>query len=129
MGEVIMKLRRSMLFVPGNNAAMLSTTFIFKPDSVMFDLEDAVALSEKDFRAIDGLPSPATSGLSRHRKGRADQRAGIRISGRRICRRRLGAVLRSYVCPRLKTPTRFINLRRELNKSKRPAGGLSAIPS
>jgi len=43
-----MKLRRSMLFVPGDNAGMLSTSFIFKPDSVMFDLEDAVGLSEKD---------------------------------------------------------------------------------
>lgn len=37
-----------MLFVPGNNAGALSTAFIYKPDSVMFDLEDAVAASEKD---------------------------------------------------------------------------------
>ena len=43
-----MKLRRSMLFVPGDNAGMLSTSFVYKPDSVMFDLEDAVALQEKD---------------------------------------------------------------------------------
>lgn len=43
-----MKLRRSMLFVPGSNAAMLSNSFIYKPDSIMFDLEDAVALKEKD---------------------------------------------------------------------------------
>jgi len=43
-----MKLRRSMLFVPGENAAMLSTSFVYKPDSVMFDLEDAVSLGEKD---------------------------------------------------------------------------------
>lgn len=43
-----MKLRRSMLFVPGDNAAMLSTSFVFKPDSVMFDLEDAVSPREKD---------------------------------------------------------------------------------
>ncbi|VEH67677.1 Citrate lyase subunit beta [Rodentibacter pneumotropicus] len=42
-----MKLRRSMLFVPGSNAAMLSNSFIYKPDSIMFDLEDAVALKEK----------------------------------------------------------------------------------
>lgn len=42
------KLRRSMLFVPGSNAAMLSNSFIYKPDSIMFDLEDAVALKEKD---------------------------------------------------------------------------------
>jgi citrate lyase subunit beta/citryl-CoA lyase len=43
-----MKLRRSMLFVPGDNAAALSTAFVYKPDSIMFDLEDAVAPSEKD---------------------------------------------------------------------------------
>lgn len=42
------KLRRSMLFIPGSSAAMLSTAFIYKADSIMFDLEDAVALKEKD---------------------------------------------------------------------------------
>ncbi|MEQ9871377.1 citrate (pro-3S)-lyase subunit beta [Pectobacterium odoriferum] len=41
-------LRRSMLFLPGANAAMLSNAFIYKPDSIMFDLEDAVSLREKD---------------------------------------------------------------------------------
>jgi citrate lyase subunit beta / citryl-CoA lyase len=43
-----MKLRRSMLFLPGANAAMLSTAFVYKADSIMFDLEDAVSLREKD---------------------------------------------------------------------------------
>lgn len=43
-----MKLRRSMLFVPGDNAGDLSTSFVYKPDSVMFDLEDAVSPQEKD---------------------------------------------------------------------------------
>lgn len=43
-----MKLRRSMLFVPGSNAAMISNSFIYKPDAIMFDLEDSVALKEKD---------------------------------------------------------------------------------
>jgi citrate lyase subunit beta/citryl-CoA lyase len=43
-----MKLRRSMLFMPGAHAGMLSTAFVFKPDSIMFDLEDAVTLREKD---------------------------------------------------------------------------------
>ncbi|MDF7671411.1 citrate (pro-3S)-lyase subunit beta [Orbaceae bacterium ESL0721] len=42
------KLRRSMLFIPGANAAMLSTSFVYKPDSIMFDLEDAVSIKEKD---------------------------------------------------------------------------------
>ena len=44
----MMKFRRSMLFVPGANTAMVCNAFIYKPDTVMFDLEDSVALSEKD---------------------------------------------------------------------------------
>lgn len=48
MGQAVTKLRRSMLFVPGSSAAMLSNAFVFRPDSIMFDLEDAVALREKD---------------------------------------------------------------------------------
>ena len=40
--------RRSMLFVPGSNAAMLSKSFIYKADALMFDLEDSVTLREKD---------------------------------------------------------------------------------
>ena len=47
-----MKLRRSMLFMPGAHAGMLSTAFVFKPDSIMFDLEDAVTLREKDAARI-----------------------------------------------------------------------------
>jgi len=43
-----MKLRRSMLFVPGDAAGMVSTSFVFKPDTIMFDLEDAVSPREKD---------------------------------------------------------------------------------
>mgnify|MGYP003609231271 FL=1 len=46
------KLRRSMLFLPGSSAAMLSTAFIYRPDSIMFDLEDAVSLREKDTARI-----------------------------------------------------------------------------
>lgn len=53
------KLRRSMLFVPGANAAMLSNTFIYQPDSIMFDLEDSVALREKRHRADVSVPCAA----------------------------------------------------------------------
>lgn len=41
-------LRRSFQFVPGNNPAMVQSADILGADSVIFDLEDAVALSEKD---------------------------------------------------------------------------------
>ncbi len=43
-----MKLRRSMLFVPGSNTSMVCNAFVYRPDTVMFDLEDSVAIEEKD---------------------------------------------------------------------------------
>lgn len=42
------RLRRSMMFVPGNNPGKLQTADIYGADSVIFDLEDAVAITEKD---------------------------------------------------------------------------------
>jgi len=41
-------LRRTSLFIPGNNPAMLLSANILGADSVIFDLEDAVALNQKD---------------------------------------------------------------------------------
>ncbi|HEQ3718644.1 citrate (pro-3S)-lyase subunit beta [Streptococcus pyogenes] len=41
-------LRRTMMFVPGANAAMLRDAPLFGADSIMFDLEDSVSLKEKD---------------------------------------------------------------------------------
>ncbi len=43
-----MRLRRTMMFVPGNNPAMMQDAFIYGPDSIMLDLEDSVTLAEKD---------------------------------------------------------------------------------
>lgn len=42
------RLRRTMMFVPGNNPAMVKDAGIYGADSIMFDLEDAVSLAEKD---------------------------------------------------------------------------------
>ena len=36
------------MFVPGANAAMLRDAPLYGADSIMFDLEDAVSLKEKD---------------------------------------------------------------------------------
>lgn len=47
-----MKLRRTMLFMPGNNPGMLQNAGILGADSVILDLEDAVALTEKDSARI-----------------------------------------------------------------------------
>jgi citrate lyase subunit beta/citryl-CoA lyase len=43
-----MKLRRSLLYVPGNMPGMLQNIPVFEADGVMIDLEDAVPLVEKD---------------------------------------------------------------------------------
>ncbi|WP_134704597.1 aldolase/citrate lyase family protein [Ammoniphilus sp. YIM 78166] len=42
------KLRRAMLFAPGNHPALLQNAGIYGADTVIFDLEDAVSISEKD---------------------------------------------------------------------------------
>ncbi|ATW26197.1 citrate (pro-3S)-lyase subunit beta [Candidatus Formimonas warabiya] len=42
------KLRRTMLFVPGNNPGMLRDAHIYGADSIMIDLEDSVSIKEKD---------------------------------------------------------------------------------
>ena len=41
-------MRRSLLFIPGNNPGMLQSCDIFEADAVIFDLEDAVSTTEKD---------------------------------------------------------------------------------
>ena len=41
-------MRRSLLFMPGNNPAMLQNSDVFESDAVIYDLEDAVSITEKD---------------------------------------------------------------------------------
>lgn len=42
------RLRRTMMFVPGNNPSMVKDAGIYGADSIMFDLEDSVSMNEKD---------------------------------------------------------------------------------
>lgn len=42
------RLRRTMMFVPGNSSSMIKDAGIYHADSIMFDLEDSVSLLEKD---------------------------------------------------------------------------------
>lgn len=43
-----MRLRRTMMFVPGNNPGMIKDAGIYGADCIMFDLEDSVSINEKD---------------------------------------------------------------------------------
>lgn len=42
------KLRRTMMYVPGNHPGMVRDAHIYGADSIMFDLEDSVSIHEKD---------------------------------------------------------------------------------
>ncbi len=43
-----MRLRRSMLYVPGNSPSMIQNASVYGADAILLDLEDSVPLSEKD---------------------------------------------------------------------------------
>ncbi len=47
-----MRLRRTSLYVPGNNPAFINSAGIFGADALVFDLEDSVAYKEKDSARI-----------------------------------------------------------------------------
>ncbi|NHJ87009.1 MAG: CoA ester lyase [Asgard group archaeon] len=42
------RLRRTRLYIPGNNPAMIQNAVIYGADSLIFDLEDSIPISEKD---------------------------------------------------------------------------------
>lgn len=65
-------LYRTMFFVPGNSPSMLAKAEIYGADCIIYDLEDAVSIYEKD--AARDL---VKSFLSEHRP---DSRIGIRIN-------------------------------------------------
>ena len=45
-------MRRSMLFIPGNSPNLLMNADVLGSDSIILDLEDAVAPAEKDSARI-----------------------------------------------------------------------------
>lgn len=47
-----LRLRRSLLYVPGNMPSMLQNIPLFNCDAIQIDLEDAVPYSEKDAARI-----------------------------------------------------------------------------
>ncbi|NLC32427.1 MAG: HpcH/HpaI aldolase/citrate lyase family protein [Clostridiales bacterium] len=57
-------MRRSLLFVPGNHPGMLLNADVYGADALIFDLEDAVAPSEKDAARILVRSALQSSGYS-----------------------------------------------------------------
>jgi len=50
--EDVTKIRRTRLYIPGNNPAMIRNAPLFGADQVIFDLEDGVAVNQKDAARI-----------------------------------------------------------------------------
>lgn len=46
------RLRRTMLFLNAQRASLVKDAYVYKPDSIIFDLEDAVAENQKDSARI-----------------------------------------------------------------------------
>ena len=54
-------MRRSMLFMPGSKPGNLLNGDVYGADSIIIDLEDAVALAEKDSPSTPCGPSTMTA--------------------------------------------------------------------
>ncbi len=46
------RLRRTMMFLNAQKPGLIKDPYIYKPDSIMLDLEDAVAENQKDVREL-----------------------------------------------------------------------------
>ncbi|TCS78221.1 HpcH/HpaI aldolase/citrate lyase family protein [Pectinatus cerevisiiphilus] len=64
-----MRLRRTMMFVPGNTPKMINNAALYGADTLMFDAEDAIAISQKDSArnlikyALQCLPFPCETAV------------------------------------------------------------------
>ena len=78
------RLRRSMMFLNAQRPALIKDAYIYKPDSLMLDLEDAVAENQKDaarFSLYNALKSVDYRGVERIvRINGLDTRTGRRTS-------------------------------------------------
>ena len=98
------RLRRSMMFVPGNNPGMIRDARIYRADSIMFDLEDSVAYTEKDaarFLVYNAFTPPLWlkgDGCPDQRPVQRPGRPGSGGSG--SCRRPGGSPAQDGQCPR-----------------------------
>ncbi len=116
-----MKLRRSMMFVPGNNPGMIKDAGIYGADCIMFDLEDSVAYTEKDtarflvYNALTTLDYGDTELVVRIN----DLSTGLGIKDLEAIVRAQPDVIR---LPKTETAQDVIDCEREIERIEREAG-------
>ncbi|MBR3299190.1 MAG: citrate lyase subunit beta, partial [Clostridia bacterium] len=115
------RLRRSMLFVPGNNPGMIRDAHIYGSDSIMFDLEDSVAITEKDTARF--LVYKALTTLNYGKKELVvrinDLSSGIGVMDLEAIVRARPDVIR---LPKTETAQDVIDCEREIERIEREAG-------
>ena len=70
------RLRRTMMFLNAQKPGLIKDPYIYKADSLMLDLEDAVAENQKDVARFSLYHVPEDCGLPRCRARRPYQRSG-----------------------------------------------------
>ena len=116
-----MRLRRSMMFVPGNNPGMIKDAGIYGADSIMFDLEDSVAYTEKDtarflvYNALTTLDYGDTELVVRIN----DLSSGLGVKDLEAIVRAKPDVIR---LPKTETAQDVIDCEREIERIEREAG-------
>lgn len=115
------QLRRSMLFVPGNNPGMVRDAYIYGSDSIMFDLEDSVSANEKDaarFLVFNALKS-INYGTKELVVRVNDLNSGLGIQDLEAIVRAQPHVIR---LPKTETAQDIIDCEREIERIEREAG-------
>ncbi len=117
------RLRRTMMFVPGNNPAMMQDAFIYGPDSIMLDLEDSVTMAEKDAARL--LVHHALKTID---YGNTEMVVRVNPLSTPYGRKDVEAVVKAGVhvirMPKTETADEIVELEREIEKVEREIGCL-----
>ena len=115
------QLRRTMLYVPGNNPGMIKDAGIYNADCVMFDLEDSVSIAEKDsarFLVYEALKTLDLSGKE-YLVRINDLESGLGIEDLEAIVRIQKAVIR---LPKTESAQDILNCEREIARIEGEAG-------
>lgn len=117
------RLRRSMMFVPGNNPGMMADAHIYGPDSIMLDLEDSVTMAEKDTARL--LVHNALKSID---YGNTEMVVRINPLNTPYGKKDIEAVVKAGVhvirMPKTETAEEVIEVEREIEKVEREIGCL-----
>ena len=115
------RLRRTMMFVPGNNPGMMADAHIYGPDSIMLDLEDSVTMAEKDAARL-----PVYQALKTVDYGNTEMVVRINPLNTPYGKKDIEAVVKAGVdvirMPKTETAEEVVEVEREIERVERELG-------